>query len=213
MGRSWRSGPCPQPSDQQQDVGEHLPRHRDLGHLEDRHGASRRRRGRQVRNGLCTGGRRIRTLGPPPTDLRLSRKSARLLARDRGVGADVSVQLGFGIIMPSPLEASGAPLCCSPVDPEDDKRDQVPTIRAICRTERCRGSRGVRAEGSGCQTRRKSACRWKLGTSSARSARQPRTMRGDRRCEPCGAGGSIIPRASRPCGDRRNRLLRTRLAS
>jgi len=159
------------------------------------------------------GRRWIRTLVPPPTDLRLSRKSARLLARDRGVGADVSVQLGFGIIMPSPLEASGAPLCCSPVDPEDDKRDQVPTIRAICRTERCRGSRGVRAEGSGCQTRRKSACRWKLGTSSARSARQPRTMRGDRRCEPCGAGGSIIPRASRPCGDRRNRLLRTRLAS
>jgi len=93
------------------------------------------------------GRRWIRTLVPPPTDLRLSRKSARLLARDRGVGADVSVQLGFGIIMPSPLEASGAPLYCSPVDPEDDKRDQVPTIRAICRTERCRGSRGVRAEG------------------------------------------------------------------
>jgi hypothetical protein len=58
-----------------------------------------------------------------------------LLARDRGVGADVSVQPGFVIIMPSPLEASGAPLCCSPVDPEDDERDQVPTIRAICRTE------------------------------------------------------------------------------
>jgi hypothetical protein len=35
--------------------------------------------------------------------------------------------------MPSPLEAAGAPLCCSPVDPEDDERDQVPTIRAICR--------------------------------------------------------------------------------
>jgi hypothetical protein len=33
-----------------------------------------------------------------------------LLARDRGVGADVSVQPGFVIIMPSPLEASGAPL-------------------------------------------------------------------------------------------------------
>ena len=48
-----------------------------------------------------------------------------LLARDRGVGADVSVQPGFVIIMPSPLEASGAPLCCSPVDPEDDdERDQ-----------------------------------------------------------------------------------------
>src|SRR6185437_10089825 len=29
-----------------------------------------------------------------------------LLARDRGVGADVSVQPGFVIIMPSPLEAS-----------------------------------------------------------------------------------------------------------
>src|SRR6516165_10939397 len=65
---------------------------------------------------------------------------SRFFVRDRGVGADVSVQPGFGIIMPSPLEASGAPLCCSPVDPEDDKRDQVPTIRAICRTERCRGS-------------------------------------------------------------------------
>ena len=50
-----------------------------------------------------------------------------LLAKDRGVGADVSVQPGFVIIMPSPLEASGAPLCCSPVDPEDDERDQVPT--------------------------------------------------------------------------------------
>ena len=58
-----------------------------------------------------------------------------LLARDRGVGADVSVQPGFVIIMPSPLEASGAPLCCSPVDPEDDERDQAPTIRALCRTE------------------------------------------------------------------------------
>ena len=58
-----------------------------------------------------------------------------LLARDRGVGADVSVQPGFVIIMPSPLEASGAPLCCSPVDPEDDERDQAPTIRAICRTK------------------------------------------------------------------------------
>src|ERR1700720_2062272 len=54
-----------------------------------------------------------------------------LLARDRGVGADVSVQPGFVIIMPSPLEASGAPLCCSPVDPEDDERDQVSTIRAM----------------------------------------------------------------------------------
>ena len=29
-----------------------------------------------------------------------------LLARDRGVGADVSVQPGFVIIMPSPLEAN-----------------------------------------------------------------------------------------------------------
>src|SRR3984893_19088036 len=56
-----------------------------------------------------------------------------LLAKDRGVGADVSVQPGFVIIMPSPLEASGAPLCCAPVDPEDDERDQAPTIRAICR--------------------------------------------------------------------------------
>ena len=29
--------------------------------------------------------------------------------------------------MPSPREASGAPLCCSsPVDPEDDERDQAP---------------------------------------------------------------------------------------
>src|SRR5690349_11318231 len=54
---------------------------------------------------------------------------------DRGVGADVSVQPGFVIIMPSPPEASGAPLCCSPVDPEDHERDQVPTIRAVCRTE------------------------------------------------------------------------------
>jgi len=62
-------------------------------------------RGVQGRNGLAAGGRWIRTIGPPPTDLRLSRKSARLLARDRGVGADVSVQPGFGIIMPSPLEA------------------------------------------------------------------------------------------------------------
>jgi hypothetical protein len=39
-----------------------------------------------------------------------------VLARDRGVGADVSVQPGFVIIMPSPLEAAGAPLCCSPVE-------------------------------------------------------------------------------------------------
>jgi hypothetical protein len=61
-----------------------------------------------------------------------------LLARDRGVGADVSIQPGFVIIMPSPREASGAPLCCSPVDPEDDERDQVPTITAICRTEGCK---------------------------------------------------------------------------
>ena len=61
-----------------------------------------------------------------------------LLARNRGVGADVSVQPGFVIIMPSPLEASGAPLCCSPVDPEDDERDQAPTIRAICYTEGCK---------------------------------------------------------------------------
>jgi hypothetical protein len=81
----------------------------------------------------------------PPTDLRLSRKSARLLARDRGVGADVSVQPGFVIIMPAPLEASGAPLCCSPVDPEDDERDQVPTIRAICRTEGCKYLEWTRA--------------------------------------------------------------------
>jgi hypothetical protein len=36
-----------------------------------------------------------------------------LLARDRGVGADVSVQPGFVIIMPSPLEASGATLLFS----------------------------------------------------------------------------------------------------
>src|SRR5580700_9122140 len=35
------------------------------------------------------------------------------LARDRGVGADVSVQPGFVIIMPSPLEASGAALLFS----------------------------------------------------------------------------------------------------
>ena len=48
---------------------------------------------------------------------------SRFFVRDRGVGADVSVQPGFGIIMPSPLEASGARLCCSPVDPEDDERD------------------------------------------------------------------------------------------
>jgi hypothetical protein len=68
-----------------------------------------------------------------------------LLARDRGVGADVSVQPGFVIIMPSPLEASGAPLCCSPVDPEDDERDQVPTIRAICRTEGCKYLEWTRA--------------------------------------------------------------------
>ena len=58
-----------------------------------------------------------------------------LLARGRGDGAVVSAQPGFVIIMPSPLEASGAPFCCSPVDPEDDERDQVPTIRAICLTE------------------------------------------------------------------------------
>ena len=57
-----------------------------------------------------------------------------LLARDRGVGADVSVQPGFVIIMPSPLEASGAPLCCSPVDAEDNERDQAPTIREVCQT-------------------------------------------------------------------------------
>src|SRR6202023_514669 len=36
-----------------------------------------------------------------------------LLARDRGVGADVSVQPGFVIIMPSPLEASGDTLLFS----------------------------------------------------------------------------------------------------
>jgi hypothetical protein len=48
-----------------------------------------------------------------------------LPARDRGVGADVSVQPGFVIIIPLPPEASGAPLCCSPADPEDDERDQV----------------------------------------------------------------------------------------
>src|SRR6202035_106434 len=68
-----------------------------------------------------------------------------LLARDRGVGADVSVQPGFVIIMPSPLEASGAPLCCSPVDPEDDERDQAPTIRATCRTEGCKYLEWTRA--------------------------------------------------------------------
>ena len=68
-----------------------------------------------------------------------------LLAKDRGVGADVSVQPGFVVIMPSPLEASGAPLCCSPVDPEDDERDQVPTIRAICRTEGCKYLEWTRA--------------------------------------------------------------------
>ena len=90
-------------------------------------------------------GRWIRTLVPPPTDLRLSRKSARLLPRDRGVGAAVSIQPGFVIIMPSPLEASGAPLCCSPVDREDDERDQAPTIRAICRTEGCKYLEWTRA--------------------------------------------------------------------
>ena len=37
-----------------------------------------------------------------------------LLAKDRGVGADVSVQPGFVIIMPSPREASGAPLVVLP---------------------------------------------------------------------------------------------------
>ena len=47
-------------------------------------------------------------------------------ARDRDVGADVSVQPGFVKIMRLPPEASGAPFCCSPVDPEDDERDQVP---------------------------------------------------------------------------------------
>jgi hypothetical protein len=64
----------------------------------------------QVRSGLAAGGRWIRTLGPPPTDLRLSRKSARLLARDRDVGADVSHRV--------------LRFVCSPVDPEDDERDQ-----------------------------------------------------------------------------------------
>src|ERR1700737_344367 len=43
-----------------------------------------------------------------------------------GAGADVSVQPGFVIIMALPPEASGAPLCCPPVDPEDDERDQMP---------------------------------------------------------------------------------------
>jgi hypothetical protein len=32
--RSCRRGRCPQPGDQRQDLGEHLSRHRDLGHLE-----------------------------------------------------------------------------------------------------------------------------------------------------------------------------------
>ena len=49
------------------------------------------------------------------------------------------------LIMPSPLEASGAPLCCSPVDPEDDERDQAPTIRATCRTEGCKYLEWTRA--------------------------------------------------------------------
>jgi hypothetical protein len=88
----------------------------------------------RVRCWLCTGGRWIRTSGSGEREDRVSSLGL-LLARDRGVGADVSVQPGFVIIMPSPLEASGAPLYCSPVDPEDDERDQVPTIRAICRTE------------------------------------------------------------------------------
>src|SRR6202022_4335729 len=52
-----------------------------------------------------------------------------LLARDRGVGPDVSVQPGFVIILPSPLEASGAP----------------PTIRAICGTEGCKYLEWTRA--------------------------------------------------------------------
>ena len=90
----------------------------------------------EVRTGLCPGGRWIRTSGSGERG-RVSSLGL-LLARDRGVGADVSVQPGFVIIMPSPLEASGAPLCCSPVDPEDDERDQAPTIRAICRTDGCK---------------------------------------------------------------------------
>ena len=90
----------------------------------------------RARDGLSAGGRWIRTSGSGERG-RVSSLGL-LLARDRGVGADVSVQPGFVIIMPSPLEASGAPLCCSPVDPEDDERDQAPTIRAICRTEGCK---------------------------------------------------------------------------
>src|SRR5580700_2591732 len=63
-----------------------------------------------------------------------------LLARDRGVGADVSVQPGFVIIMPSPLEASGAPLCCSPVDPEDASDTGPPSAR--CSGSTIRAPRG-----------------------------------------------------------------------
>src|SRR6202048_5292505 len=33
------------------------------------------------------------------------------------------------------IRTSGSGDCCSPVDSEDDERNQVPTIRAICRTE------------------------------------------------------------------------------
>ena len=44
--------------------------------------------------------------------------------------------------MPSPLEASGAPLCCSPVDPEDDKRNQVP------QSERYVGQNDAEARGA-----------------------------------------------------------------
>src|ERR1700730_2654614 len=96
-----------------------------------------------VRTGLTAGGRWIRTSGSGERGQGFEPRS--VLARDRGVGADVSVQPGFVMIMPSPLEASGAPLCCSPVDPEDDERDQVPTIRAICRTEGCKYLEWTRA--------------------------------------------------------------------
>ena len=116
--------------------------------------------------------------------------------------------------MPSPLEASGAPLCCSPVDPEDDKHDQVPERYVGQNDAEARGACGLK--GSGCQTRRKSACRWKLGTSSARSARQSqapasvcvvfrlfwyaRSM-----VKPCRNGGFLRFRARSSAGEHTNR--------
>ena len=59
---------------------------------------------------------------------RISRLSRNPLGCLRGIGTPERtsrVQAGFVKIMPLPPEASGALFCYSPVDPEDDERDQV----------------------------------------------------------------------------------------